>query len=97
MSKTIMTVKIVVARRDESNQTVLIKLDLNLQFQNQIGPPAGEDVVAEEDGVDEEDCSKHCDSSHKSNLGQISNQKINEEITFLFMSGDQEKVKINAT
>ena len=34
-------------------------------------PPSGEDVVAEEDGADEEDGSEHYDPTHKSDLKNV--------------------------
>ena len=60
--------------------------DIKFKLKWFAGPPVGEDVVAEEDCVDEENGRKHCDPSNKSDSSIhhiILNQKISRNIMLI--------------
>ena len=48
-------------------------------------PPSGEDVVAEEDGVDQEDRWKHRDPRHKPGHADVRNSKVDKYLMFRTM------------
>ena len=48
-------------------------------------PPSGEDVVAEEDGVDQEDRRKHRDPRHKPDHADDRNSKVDNNLMFSTM------------
>ena len=65
--------------------------DIKFKLKWFAGPPCGEDGVAEEDCVDEENGSKHCDPSNKSDSSIhhiILNQKISRNIMLISMISD---------